>query len=188
MGRSERQVHGDCGCSVGVDNPGVAVAGDGIVAAEAFELIEGAVVADVEGARRAVSGRVVGVGVASTLDALDRAERVGPDRGIPGHDAGGHGDGDAAGRQVDVVVAGDVKAATPVDGVVAAVSGEGVVVGVAEHRIVEHRPLDSVHAGERVGSDRSVAGGGAGGEVDGDAGGRVVEGDASVAVADDGVV
>ena len=50
VGGAERQVDRDRGRRIGVDDAGVAVAGDGVVAAEALELVEAAVVADVEGA------------------------------------------------------------------------------------------------------------------------------------------
>ena len=68
-------------------------------------------------------------------------------------------------------------------------------IAAAEQRVVEHRALDGIDAGEGVGADRGVAGlrspvpgVRAGLQVDGDAGGRVVVVDAGVAVADDGVV
>ena len=82
------------GGGAGVDDPRVAVAGDGVVAAEALELVEGAVVADVEGACGAEAGGVVGVVEVGALDAFDRAQRVGADRGVAGHGAGRHVDGD----------------------------------------------------------------------------------------------
>ena len=129
VGGAERQVDRDRGRGIGVDDAGVAVAGDDVVAAEAFELVEVAVVADIEGAGQAVAGRVVMVGEVGALDAFDRTQRVGADRGVAGRGAGRHVDGDAAGGEEDVVVARDVEAAAAVDVVVAGETGEGVVGG-----------------------------------------------------------
>src|SRR5258708_27245633 len=73
--RAERQIDGDGGVRIAVDGARVAVAGNGVVAAEALELVELAVVADVASTGKAVSGRDVGVVVAGDLDAFDRAQR-----------------------------------------------------------------------------------------------------------------
>ena len=59
-------VHGDPGGGVGVEQPRIVVARDGVVAAHPLELVEGPVVADVvvvDGieAGRAEAGRIIGV-------------------------------------------------------------------------------------------------------------------------------
>ena len=72
-------------------------------------------------ARRREAGRVIGVGEVRAADELDRAQRVGADRGIPGHHPGRHVDGDAGGdgvvekREVDA----PVETAETIDEVVA---------------------------------------------------------------------
>ena len=74
--RSSGEIDRDTAGRVEKHNSRVAVAGDGVVAAQAFELVEGADRAGV-GARSAEAGRVVGVGKDRALDLLDRVQRVG---------------------------------------------------------------------------------------------------------------
>src|SRR6185437_14842781 len=86
-GGSQGDIDGDAGGGVAEDHPRVAVAGDGVVAAEPFKLVEGAVAgADVQRGQLtvAVSGRIIGVDQHRTLDAFNVAQRIRPDRGIAG--------------------------------------------------------------------------------------------------------
>src|ERR1700730_1080022 len=118
-----------------------------VVAAEAFELVEGAVVADVEGSGGAERAGVVAVGEVGALDGLDRTQRVVADGCVAGGGSRPHVDGDRPGREVDVVVGGEVEAAAAVDVVVAGEAGEGFgacSAVAAEYRVVEHRRLDGI--------------------------------------------
>src|SRR5262249_4645291 len=78
-----------------VVDPRAAVAGDRIVALHAFEAVEGASATSV-GAAAAKSGRIVDVVELRAANELDRSQRIGPDRGIAGHRAGGQVYGNAA--------------------------------------------------------------------------------------------
>ena len=116
-------------------NARVAVAGDGIVAATAFEFIEGSSAAVGAGAtgvgirerrRGPESGRNVSIGEIATLDRLDRSQCVVADRGIAMNGASGEINNDAAGDGVvsNRVVDRAVEAVAAVDQVVAAASEE----------------------------------------------------------------
>ena len=91
------------------------------------------------GAGAAEAGGVVGVGEIGAAHGLDREQRVGADRGVAGHGAGGEVDGDARGRGRIAVVVGAVEAAAAVDGVVAGEAGEDLdgaeAVVAAEQRV-----------------------------------------------------
>ena len=110
---------------VGVDHLRIAVAGDGVVAAKALELVEVAVAgADVQRTRQAIAGRIVAVGQHGALDAFDVAQRIRADRGIAGGGTRRHVDGHAARDGAQAVVARGIEAAAAVDEVVAAKAGE----------------------------------------------------------------
>ena len=148
---------------LGILNKRMAVAGDGVVAAHAFEIVQRAVLP-----AEPRIGRE-GVGLAAAPDPLDVDQRVGADGVAPGdvghgrcgveHDIDAVVDG--AGRAGDDVVAGHVKIEI-VDGLGRA--GEGVVALKADELeqaagargrdgIVEVRTAHRVHGIDAVGAD-----------------------------------
>ena len=154
---------------VGVQNARAAVAGDRVVAAQSFELVKIAVVADIKRACETVSRRHKGIGKVGALNALDRPQGIGASRRVAAHGAGGQIDTDPARREKDIVVARRIEAAAPVDKVVAGKTGERVVCRTTEQRVIEHRRLHGIDAGEVVGADRCIAGGNASDEINVDA-------------------
>src|SRR5882672_61523 len=118
---SRGQIDGYRSGGVVVINPRAAVTGDGVITCHAFEAVESPSTAGV-GAATAKSGRIVDVVELRTADGLDRSQRIGPNRGIAGHGAGRHVDGDTASDAAWVAKAGignKIVATLAVDEVIA---------------------------------------------------------------------
>src|SRR5262249_59987906 len=94
--RTGGKVNGDASRRVEKADSRVAVAEDGVLAAEALEVVARAIVADIQRTRLAEArvaagpvsaGRVVAVGEIRSTNRLDRPHRIGADRGVTGNDA-----------------------------------------------------------------------------------------------------
>src|SRR4051812_36847737 len=157
----------DAGRGIVVADAGIAVAGDGVVAAHALEFIEVAATACIGAGRRgSVAGEpygIVGVGEVGAAYGLDRDERVGPDRRIARDDAGRERDVDARCYVAITAVDCAVEAPIAIDQVIAAAAVEILRrargVGASEERVGKVRATDRTHAGKSVGADpRDIAG------------------------------
>ena len=103
----------------------------------------------------AEAGRIVAVVEIGALNAFDRTQRIGADRGIAGHGAERHIDADPAGRVGHVVVLRGIEAAAAIDEVVAGEAREVFVVGAAQQAVAEHRAHHGVDAAvDDVDADR----------------------------------
>ena len=76
--RSRRDVDGHATGGVDKGYAGVAVAGDGVVAGQSLEVVERAVVADIQRAGLAEPGRIISIGKVGAAHRFDRPQRVVP--------------------------------------------------------------------------------------------------------------
>ena len=101
-----------------IRNPGIAVAGDLVVAAHPLELVEGRSGREI--GRGAVEiGRHIGIVEIGAADRLDRNQRIGSDRGVAHHRAGRHVDADAGDGPGIGVIDRLVEAAAAIERVIA---------------------------------------------------------------------
>ena len=134
---------GDAGRGMQIRNPGRAIAGDDVVAAAAFKLVEGAGYIGGHGAagilaRRIKAGRVEGVGVVAAGHQFDRLQRIGADAaGV------GSGAGDGARGELDADRSGR---GAVIGAVIAELAIEGVVAGAACEDVVEVASTESIRA------------------------------------------
>ena len=127
------EIHGHAVESIGERNAGVAITGDGVVAAQAFELVESSSAAIDpratgigvgDGSRIGESRRNVCIGEVGAADRFDRSQCVRPNRWIARYDAGGQVDVDAGSHQGITVVVSAVKTSLTVDKVISGAAGK----------------------------------------------------------------
>ena len=148
--------------------PGISVAGDGVVAGHPFELVERAGGAGI-GARTRKTGRIIDIVETGAAHRLDCAQRVGADTRVAGNCSGCEVDGDPRTRDGIVVVHGIVKSATTIEKVVSAATFKllerAVRIIAAVHDVGICRPDNRVDEGEGVVTDGSIAIGSTGDQV-----------------------
>ena len=191
VGRSGHHIDRHRSRSACIRNPGITVAGDGVIAAHTLEFVEGRCQGQI--VRGAVEiRRHIDVGEIRAADRLDGVQCVGADRGVADDRASRHVDSDAGDRpQIDVVDRLIEAAASHQDVVAgAAIEHLGGVsgIGAAIQRVRKARADDGVDPGNCIAADRVVTRCRSKREIDGDTGRRVDERNPRIAVADDGVV
>src|SRR6201988_3683747 len=195
MGHSITEIYGDTSRRVVERYSRVAVAGNGIVAASTFDLVEGAIVANVRCASHSVSRRNVRIREIASRNAFDGSEGIVSDRGVALDGSSGEIDGYSAGQGIlrRGAVHCAVEAVAAVNQVVAAASEEVLAPVTAQQGIVEAGPTDRVDAAvHRVCTNVGIISNGAVGgsqlKIDGHGRQRKIIVDAGIAVAENGIV